>query len=116
MARGDFNTSQFGQNTRGNAVSDRELETAIVRVLATKLGLSERTVQQLQELAGQRGEASLPKAAVRRSDIASIARIQQIKSQDVSATPTADEFNALRADVRRLFEALEIIAKALKQS
>lgn len=116
MARGDLNASQAGPNTRGNSVSDRELETAIVRVLTTKVGLTERTVMALQELTGQRGENGHPRAAVRRSELAALARVPDFGSQRVTAAPTAAEFNALREDVRRMYEAIELIAKALKSS
>lgn len=116
MARGDLNASQFGQNSRGNTVSDRELETAIVRVLTSKMGLSERIVQKLQELAGERGEQAMPRSAVRRSDLSAIGKAQPLGSQEATAAPTAAEFNALREDVRRLYEVLERVAKSLSPS
>lgn len=114
MARGDLNASQSGSNQRGDAVSDRAIETAIVRVLTTKMGLSERVVQQIQELAGERGETGRPKAAVVRRDLEAIGRMPTLKSKPVTAAPTAADFNALRDDVRLIYEALAAIAASLK--
>lgn len=116
MARGDLNASRVQESSRGNAVSDRDIEMSVMRVLTSKVGLTERTVMALQELAGQRGEQGFPRAAVRRADLSVLARVPQLQSQPVSAAPTAAEFNALRDDMRRLYEALENIARALKSS
>ncbi|AOJ09663.1 hypothetical protein [Burkholderia mayonis] len=115
MARGDLNASQAGPQSRGDALADRKVEAAIVRVLTNKFSLSERVVQQLQELAGDRGDtaAGRPRAAVRRQDLRAIARMSEMKSKQVSAAPTAADFNALRDDVRMVFEALRAIAQAL---
>lgn len=117
MARGDLNASQSGAQSRGAAVSDKDVEVIIMRVLNSKLGLSERMVQELQALVGLRGDPGVtarPKAAVRRSDLGVIGQMQQLGSKEVSGTPTAADYNALRQDVRRVFEALATIAQALK--
>jgi hypothetical protein len=116
MARGDLNASQSGPNSRGDALTDRPLETAIVRVLVNKFGLSERTVQSIQELAGLRGQltdGTRPREAVRHEDLGAIARMSEMKSKQVSAAPTAADYNALRDDVRMLFEAMRTIAQRL---
>lgn len=117
MARGDLNASQKGSSQRGAAVSDKDVELVVMRVLTHKLGLDERMVQALQALAGLRGEpgsTARPKAAVRRSDLGAIGQIQPMGAKEVSAAPTAADFNALRQDVRRILEALSIIAQAIK--
>lgn len=87
-----------------------------MRVLTTKLGLSERNVQDLQALAGLRSEAdgSRPREAVRRADLAVLGTVQELGSKNVSASITAADFNALRMDVRRIAEALSKIAGAVK--
>lgn len=115
MARGDINAYQSRGHERGSGVSDREIETAVMRVLINKVGLSERTVLLLQELAGERGEAGRPGSAVRRSDLNAISRITPLSSEHVEAVPTAAEFNTLRDDVRKLYEALEVIARELRR-
>lgn len=117
MARGDLNASQKGGGPqRGASVSDRDVELVVMRVLTTKLGLSERMVQDLQALAGLRSEAEggKPKAAVRRADLAVIGTIPELGSKAATGSITAADFNALRQDVRRISEALSTIAKALK--
>lgn len=112
MARGDL---KLGGLQRGNAISDRDIEQAILRVLGVRLGVSERLVQQLQELAGERGDADKTRAAVRRADLAdALGRVPALSSKPAAAAPTAAEYNALRDDVRRLYEALSLIAQALR--
>jgi hypothetical protein len=116
MARGDLNASQSGTNERGDALTDRRIETSIVRVLNAKFGLSERVVQQIQELSGARGQqqdGSRPRAAVRRQDLSAFNRMDQLSSKAVTAAPTAADFNALRDDVRAIYEALSIIVQAV---
>jgi hypothetical protein len=115
MARGDFNASRTGQNQRGDSLTDRRVETAIVMVLTSKFGLSARNIQQIQELSGLRGsqkDGSRPREAVRRQDISAIGRMGEMKSLQVSGTPTADDYNALQNDVRIIYEALTAIALA----
>lgn len=88
-----------------------------MRVLTTKIGLSERMVQDLQALTGLRGEpgsTARPRAAVRRGDMSVIGRMQELQSKEAAGAPTRAEFNALRDDVRRVYEALAAIAAAVK--
>jgi hypothetical protein len=81
MARGDLNSAQVGRETRGDALTDRQVEAAILRVLTNKVGLSERTVQQIQELIGERGEPGKPRSAVRRQDLSAIGRLPQFSAR-----------------------------------
>jgi hypothetical protein len=115
MARGDLNSSQTGTGTRGSAASDKSVESSVLRVLNTKFGLSERKVQQLEELAALRGRASdgsYPSAAVRRKDLATIGQMSAMTSQQVTAAPTQADFNALQADVAEIYQALVAITQA----
>lgn len=115
MARGDLNSSQASGAQRGDAITDRQVEATILRVLVAKFGLSERLVQQIQELAGERGDAAKTRAAVRRADLAdALGRVPVLSSKPATAAPTAAEYNALRDDVRRMYEALSLIAQALR--
>lgn len=116
MARGDINASMLGSHQRGGAVSDRDVETAVLRVLTTKIGLTERTVQLLQELAGERGEPGRPHAAVRRNDLAAIGKIPPMGSNQASGAPTMADYNALRDDVRRMYEAITRVAQELTRT
>lgn len=115
MGRGDINASQYGAQ-RGSGTTDRDLDLLVMNVLTKKLGLDERSVQDLQALAGQRSEANgaKPKAAVRRSDLSAIGKIPELESRDADGAVSVADFNALRLDVRRIAEALSIIARALK--
>jgi len=117
MARGDLNASQAGNQARGDAIADRAIETAIVRVLTSKYGLNERAIQEIQLLIGLRGnqpDGSIPHSALRRQDIGALDRVKAMKSKAAAgATPTAAEYNALRDDVRMLFEALGLIAQII---
>jgi len=114
MARGDLNSAQVGRETRGDALTDRQVEAAILRVLTNKVGLSERTVQQIQELIGERGEPGKPRSAVRRQDLSAIGRLPQFSVPPGSAAPTKAEFDALRDQVRVLYEALALIIRAIR--
>ncbi|SEH89879.1 hypothetical protein [Paraburkholderia hospita] len=120
MARGDINSSQIGGTNRGDAVGNRALEVTIVRVLNSKFGLSERAVQQIQELAGLRGiadDGTRPNMAVKRGDFGPLLRVPAPSSKAAAgATPTAAEYNALRDDVLALFEAFGLIAQAVAQT
>lgn len=114
MARGDLNVSQTGSNTRGSA-GDKSLETTVLRVINSKLGLSQTDVQDLQTLAGLRGRAldgSFPNQAVTRKDVSTIGKMAPMKSSQVTAAPTAADFNALQADVNTIYQALAAIALA----
>lgn len=119
MGRGDLNASQVakGGAQRGSASTDRDLETAIIRVLTNKLGIDERAVQDLQVLAGLRyqpGDTKRPREAVRRGDLSVIGRMQEMEAKEASGTVTVADFNALRQDVRRLFEVMALIARAVQ--
>lgn len=116
MARGDINAANQGRNERGSAISDRDIETAVLRVLTTKLGLSERAVQAIQALAGLRnvsGQPGNPAAAVTRGDLAGLARVQAMKSAPIGGAPSAADFNQLRKEVIALYEVLGLIAQAV---
>jgi hypothetical protein len=118
MARGDLNASQAGPSARGDALTDRTVEATILRVLNTKLGITERSVQQIQELTGLRGRldsGDRPREAVRRENFGALARMAPMKSKQLGAAPTAADYNALRADIVAVYEALALIAQAIAQ-
>jgi hypothetical protein len=114
MGRGDLNSSVSGRGTRDQAVSGGDLETAIVKVLANKLGLTVTQVQRLQELIGDRfapeDKDARPRAAVRREEMAVIGRMKKMKSQKLTAAPTMADYNLLRDDVLQIFQALQSVA------
>ncbi|MGX0136356.1 hypothetical protein [Cupriavidus metallidurans] len=116
MARGDINSGRTGASTRGDAISDREIEAIITRVLGSKFGLSERILQRLGELIGENPapNGERPLSAVRRQDLSVLESMAPIKGQPLGAAPTAADFNALRDEVRKVYDVLAEIAKAIR--
>lgn len=70
-----------------------------------------RISEQIELLAGERGEATKPLSAIRRTELRGLVEIG-IQSSQVSAAPTQDEFNALQKDVDNIFRALTLISNA----
>lgn len=62
---------------------------------------TDRELEALEMLAGLRDPKSQAQA-VRIADVAPLLHLLPLKSLPVSTTPTADEFNALRADVAHM--------------
>ena len=117
--RGAINSAQSGPNSRGNALSDSDLEVAIVRVLQNRLNLSTQNIQRLQELTGDRKhptDTNRLKAAVRRGELVAIGNMNPMKSQVLTAAPTMADYNALRADVLQIFTALEDVMTAINSA
>jgi hypothetical protein len=114
MARGDLNASVNGNNQRGSALSDSPIDVAVMRVLQSKLGLDPSDMQALQRLVGKRSTAleknTRPGAAAKRGDFSALGNMNPMRSQPVTAAPTATDYNNLRADVLQVFSALQAIA------
>lgn len=73
-----------------------------------------KNIELLEVLAGTRpGERK--KAAVRIEDLSEILQLRKMKSDSVTAAPTADQHNALVADIREIFTRLDAIALALQK-
>lgn len=70
----------------------------------------ERIREKVEKLTGERGDAAKSLSAIRRSELRAMPVLQ---SQPVTAAPTADDFNALQADVAALFAALARMSNAL---
>lgn len=71
-----------------------------------------RLREKLETLTAERPRA-LAQAAVRRGDLAELARLTPASRPAGAANPSADEFDALVRDVHRLMEALRTIGSAL---
>ncbi len=71
----------------------------------------ERIREKVEKFTGERGDAAKTLSAVRRGEFTALAGMT-MRSAPVSTTPTADEFNALQADVATLFELLQRISNA----
>ena len=72
----------------------------------------ERIREKVEKLTGERGDASKSLAAIRRSELRTLASIA-MQSNQVTTTPTAADFNALQADVASIFDALARISNVL---
>lgn len=68
-----------------------------------------RIREQLELLTGERGAQGRPLSAVRRQEIANLAKLT-MKSSQISAAPTQDDFNALQEDVANVVKALTQIS------
>lgn len=72
----------------------------------------ERIREKVEKLTGERGDASKSLAAVRRGELRTLASLD-LKSKQISASPTQADYNALQADVATIFNALSRISNAL---
>lgn len=74
----------------------------------------ERLKEKVEVLNGDRPRAH-DQVAVRRGDVAVLAPLSgSQQSTEAAAAPTQAEFNALVADVRALFNALELLAQRVQ--
>lgn len=69
----------------------------------------ERMKQQIETVVGTRGADKRPASAIRRGELLPIASIGMTSTQ-VTAAPTMAQHNALQADVKNLFDTLELIS------
>lgn len=65
--------------------------------------------QNVDTLLGRRGADNKPLSALRRGELLPLAS-QTLKSQQLLAAPTMDDFNALQADVQLIFDALSLLS------
>lgn len=75
----------------------------------------DRDKERLELLDGTRAGANRRKAAVRIEDIEAVLEVPQLKSVNVTTTPTAADFNALRADVKALSDTLNTISNEIRK-
>ena len=72
----------------------------------------DRIREKVEKLTGERGDASKSLAAVRRGELRTLASLD-LKSKQITSTPTQADYNALQADVSTIFNALSRISNAL---
>lgn len=70
--------------------------------------------QKLELLDGSRSPGSKQKAAVRRGDMGALLLITPMTATELTASPTASDYNKLLADVTALYQALSQIAGNIK--
>ena len=71
-----------------------------------------RARESLEKLTAERGEATFPMSAIRRSELRALASMT-MRSTQVTAAPTQAQHNALQADVKDIFDALKKISNVL---
>lgn len=72
----------------------------------------DRVKEKVEKLTGERGDSTRSLAAVRRSDLRTLASVE-LQSGQVSAAPTQADFNALQRDVATLYAAIKRISNVL---
>lgn len=72
----------------------------------------QRLKEQAENLTGQRGAPKKPLSAVRRGELLALAA-RAMQSDQVTASPTMADFNALQADIAAIYTALAQISNAL---
>ena len=68
-----------------------------------------RIKEKVEKFTGERGEATKPLSAIRRTELRALASIKPQASR-ITAAPTMDDYNALQADVANILAALALIA------
>jgi hypothetical protein len=71
-----------------------------------------RLKEQVELLSARRGAEKRPLSAVRRGELVQLAN-RPMGSDQVTAAPTMDQYNALQADVRAVYDLLAQISNAL---
>ena len=82
---------------RGNAQIQRDLA---------------RMRETVEKLSGERGDSLKSNSAIRRAELRALASMS-MRSKQVTAAPTAAEYNALQADVAAVYNALSRISNRL---
>lgn len=70
--------------------------------------------ERLDVLAGARGQAAKPSAAVRRRDLAALVSLPKVTAAQASGSVTVADYNALLSDFLALRQAIDQIAARVK--
>jgi len=70
-------------------------------------------IEKLEVLDGSRS-GSRERAAVRLEDVRELLQLAQVKTKEVSAAPTPDDFNSLLKDIKEISNRLNTVAQALQ--
>jgi len=71
-------------------------------------------IEKLEVRDGARS-GSRERAAVRLEDLRELLQLAQVKTKEVSAAPTQDDFNALLKDIKEISNRLNAVAQALQR-
>lgn len=73
-----------------------------------------RLQEQVQIMTGERGGADKSRTFIRRGELRPLAGLStQMKSKQITAAPTAADYNALQADVAAIYQAFVLISNTL---
>ncbi|KQZ96844.1 hypothetical protein ASD74_06200 [Rhizobium sp. Root564] len=70
-------------------------------------------IEKLEVLDGSRS-GSRERAAVRLEDVRELLQLAQVKTKEVTAAPTPDDFNSLLKDIKEISNRLNAVAQALQ--
>lgn len=70
-------------------------------------------IEKLEVLDGSRS-GSRERAAVRLEDVRELLQLAQVRTKEVSAAPTPDDFNSLLKDIKEISNRLNTVAQALQ--
>ncbi|MBD9539926.1 hypothetical protein IB276_10725 [Ensifer sp. ENS04] len=73
----------------------------------------DRDLEKLEVLAGTRA-GSMERAAVRIEDLVELLQIAAVRTAQVSAAPTAADFNSLLLDIKEINNRLSTVAQVLR--
>lgn len=71
-----------------------------------------RMRETIEKLSGERGDSLKSNSAIRRMELRALAGMK-MRSKQVTAAPTAADYNALQADVAAIYNALSRISNRL---
>ena len=71
-----------------------------------------RMRETIEKLSGERGDSLKSNSAIRRMELRDLASMK-MRSKQVTASPTAADYNALQADVASIYNALSRISNRL---
>ncbi len=71
-------------------------------------------IEKLEVLDGSRS-GSRERAAVRIEDVRELLQLAQVKTKEVAAAPTQDDFNSLLKDIKEISNRLNTVAQALQR-
>lgn len=73
-----------------------------------------RLTEKVETLTGERGDAKRSLSALRRGELTPLASLAtSMKSKQISAAPTAADYNALQQDVEAVYGAIVLLSNLL---
>lgn len=93
---------------RGDAITGKSDSAQLDQLLRE----FERIKEKVEKMTGERGDGQRTLSSVRRGELQVLAS-QELSSQQIASSPTQADYNALQADVAKIFNALARISNLL---